>query len=170
MNRRTAVLHTAALAASALLGSAPRKAFALDVDDVAPDFDLVSSDGSPVRLSAHRGKVVLLDFWASWCRPCRESFPTLERLHTSYRARGLTVIGISEDRQDGPYREFLATRPVSFRVARDATQSVARAYAPPAMPTSYLISREGRVRRVQRGYRASEVPALESAIQRVLSA
>lgn len=156
----------AALTAAGL--ALPRTGHALPAGRPAPDFVLNGADGRPVSSTALRGKVVLLDFWASWCGPCRQSFPTLERFATTYRERGLVVVGISQDDREADFRAFLREHPVSFVLARDSGHTVARRYAPPAMPTSYVIDRTGTIRLEHRGYRSAHVPALERELVRWL--
>lgn len=156
----------AVVAAVAAFGSV--STYALDSGAQAPAFDLVASDGSHVRLADLRGKVVVVDFWASWCRPCRESFPTLDRWQRRFRDRGLVVVGVSVDRTEEAYREFLAENPIGFTVARDTNHTVARSFAPPAMPTTFVIDRQGVVRHVERGYRRANDAAVERILVRLL--
>ena len=156
-----------ALVAASVLVATP--SFALDEGAQAPAFDLVASDGSHVRLSDLRGKVVIVDFWASWCRPCRESFPTLDRWQRRYRDRGLVVVGVSVDRTEEAYRTFLSEHPIGFTVERDADHGVARSFAPPAMPTTFIIDRTGVVRHVERGYRRANDASLERIVERLLA-
>jgi len=160
----------AVLASAMLTVLATAHSYALDSGTAAPAFDLVASDGSHVRLADLRGKVVVVDFWASWCRPCRESFPTLDRWQRRYRNRGLVIVGVSVDRTEEAYRAFLAEHPTAFTVARDANHSVARSFSPPSMPTTYIIDRNGVVRHVERGYRRANDAAVERVIERLLGA
>jgi thiol-disulfide isomerase/thioredoxin len=88
---------------------------------------------------------VLVDFWASWCAPCRESMPVLEKLSKSYKEKGFVVLGVNIDNDAEAARKFLKDLPVSFQVVCDAQKQVAKAYAPPTMPSSYLIDRQGKV-------------------------
>lgn len=157
----------AAIAAAASL-SVAATGFALETGTPAPEIDLVGTDGERIRMSDLRGKVVVVDFWASWCGPCRESFPFLERMQQRHRARGLVVVGVSVDSEDAEFRRFVDAHPVNFRLARDANHQVARRYAPPSMPTSYIIDRSGVVRYVQRGYRRAHDAAFERELLRHL--
>jgi peroxiredoxin len=143
---------------------------AVDSGAIAPGFDLVGADGTHVRLADLRGKVVVLDFWASWCAPCRAAFPSLDRLQRQHGERGLVVVGVSVDRDEAAYRTFLQRNVVSFRVARDSGQQVVRSYAPPSMPTTFVIDRSGTIRHVQRGYRQANEASFESQVVRVLDA
>jgi thiol-disulfide isomerase/thioredoxin len=141
---------------------------ALDEGQAAPEIRLNDLAGKPVSLSGLRGKVVIVDFWASWCGPCKQSMPVLERLSKSYRERGLVVLGVNIDDDVKTAAKFLAEVPVSFVVVNDRDKRVAKAYAPPTMPSSYIIDREGRVRRVHAGFKASDAKVLEAELQQLL--
>lgn len=131
---------------------------------MAPEIAAADLDGKGVRLSKLRGKVVLVDFWASWCAPCREELPVLDALYKKYRARGLEVIAVNQDRSRAKLTQFLRRVPLSFPVVHDENGSVAGRYSPPKMPSSYLIDRRGLVRHVQAGFRAKDRAALERQI------
>jgi cytochrome c biogenesis protein CcmG/thiol:disulfide interchange protein DsbE len=145
-----------------------RPARALDAGQAAPEIRLNDLQGKPVSLSSLRGKVVIVDFWASWCGPCKQSMPVLERLSKSYRDRGLVVLGVNIDDDVKTAAKFLAEVPVSFVVVNDRDKRVAKAYAPPTMPSSYLIDRDGRVRQVHAGFKAADAKLLETEVQRLL--
>ena len=121
----------------------------------APAFSLQSLQGRTIRLSSLRGKVVFLDFWASWCVPCRAEFPVLQRLQERYAERGLRVIGISVDQEATNARGFVQRTGARFLVLHDRDRDVAERYAPSSMPTSFVIDREGVLRHVNRGFDAS---------------
>ena len=139
---------------------------ALDEGDRAPAISLRSLDGE--RIQVPRGKVVIVDFWASWCDPCREAMPNLERLYRRYRERGLVVLGISVDRNERNARRFLRRTQVSFPVALDEGQEVAGRYRPPRMPSTYVIDRRGRVRHVHEGFRPGDMERLEDMVRDLL--
>ena len=124
--------------------------------------------GSAVDLSAHRGSVVVVDFWASWCEPCAEAMPALERIYQQYRGQGLVVIGVSEDDAEPNAQSFLSRTRVSFPVMLDRNHTIANRYRPPTMPTSFVIDRRGVVRHVHSGYRAGDAAALERQIRDLL--
>ena len=105
------------------------------------------------------GKVVLVDFWASWCGPCKASFPALNRLHATSAAKGLVIIGIGVDDDAAKYKEFAAKMGAKFALAHDSAHKAADFFSPPAMPSSYLIDRKGVIRHVHSGYRGAKTEA-----------
>ncbi len=145
-------------------------ALALSSGDRAPDIGLRDTNGRMVQMRALRGKVVLVDFWASWCEPCREEMPVLNRLQREYREQGLVVVGVNIDRDEANMTRFLRRTPVSFRVVHDSGgQTVAERFEPPRMPSSYLIDRRGVVRHVHEGFRASDASTLEEHVRALLA-
>ena len=121
-----------------------------------------------VSLEALRGKVVYVDFWASWCVPCRLSMPTLDRLHRKLSARGFAVVGINKDATLADAQRFLARVPVGFSLAQDEQDAIAKAFDVKAMPSGYLIDRRGTVRKVHRGFTAETAAALEKEVEELL--
>lgn len=111
----------------------------------APAFTVYTIHGKKLSLEHYSGHVLLLDFWASWCQPCQESFPHLEQLAVAHRSEGLEILAVTmEQRLEGVSR-FLARHPVSFAVARDPTGHLAEAYGVPGMPTAILVDPQGRI-------------------------
>jgi thiol-disulfide isomerase/thioredoxin len=157
-----------AVAAALLLGLSQRVAHAVDRGQTAPEIALKDLSGKAIKLSQLKGKVVLVDFWASWCGPCRESLPFLDKLSKSYREQGLVVLGVNIDNDAAAARKFLKDLPVSFAVVNDAEKQVAKAYAPPTMPSSYLIDRQGKVHVVHAGFRRSDAAKIEAEIKNLL--
>lgn len=151
----------------ALLGFAS-VGLALEAGQAAPAIQLKDLSGKPVSLASFKGKVVIIDFWASWCGPCRQSMPVLERLSKTYKDKGLVVLGVNIDNDAKTAAKFLSEVPVSFVVVNDASKSVAKAYAPPTMPSSYLVDREGRVRHVHAGFKSGDAKELEAEVQQLL--
>ena len=170
MQKNLLVIAVAALIGlgSTTFGLSQRVAHALDKGQTAPEIALKDLGGKPIKLSSLKGKVVLVDFWASWCGPCRESMPFLEKLSKSYGEQGLVVLGVNIDNDVAAARKFLKELPVSFSVVNDAEKSVAKAYAPPTMPSSYLIDRQGKVHVVHAGFRRSDAAKLEAEIKNLL--
>lgn len=125
--------------------------------------------GGVVDLAAYRGKVVYLDFWASWCGPCKLSFPWLNDMQARYGARGLQVVAVNLDRQRALADAFLVQVPAHFVVAFDASGDSARRYAVQAMPSSVLIAADGRVLQQHAGFRDEDRTAREAAIVSALA-
>jgi len=136
-----------AVAAWLLAGSAT-----LAADSPAPDFSLPDKAGSSVSLDDFDGQVVLLNFWASWCGPCREEMPLLVELHQRYEALGFTMLGINVEEDSAAADAFLRSVPVSFPILYDRENSVSKLYDVIAMPSTVLIGRDGRVRYIHHGY------------------
>ena len=101
--------------------------------------------GSKAPMFAEPGKVVLLNFWATWCVPCRKEMPALERVAERYRMRGLEVIGVSADDKAADAREYADALGISFRIVHDATDSIQRAYQVSGLPTTFVIDKDGRI-------------------------
>jgi peroxiredoxin len=109
----------------------------------APDFNLPNIDGQQVSLQQYRGKVVFLNFWATWCIPCREEMPALERLHQTYHTRDLAIISIDLKESADQVKTFFQKHSLSFPALLDQNGSVFRDYLVAGMPTTYLINRDG---------------------------
>ena len=136
----------------------------------APDFTLKSVTGENIKLSDFKGKVVLLDFWATWCGPCMRSIPELVRLQEKYRDKGLVVLGISMDTKaqadDAQLKKFMATFNMKYQVMRD-DGVVSQTYfgnSPAAIPTMQIINRKGKIVKTIIGFSPGEVPRLIKAI------
>jgi len=112
--------------------------------------------GGNVRLADYRGQVVYLDFWASWCGPCRESFPFMNDLQRDLAARGLQIVAVSVDKTPAEARRFLARYPAQFTVALDAAAACPAAFRIEGMPSSFVIDRNGAVRAAHVGFRDSD--------------
>lgn len=143
-------------------------AHALDKGDKAVDFTLPGRQGT-VKLSDKAGSVIYLDFWASWCGPCKKSFPELEAIHAACREQGLVVLGVCVDRKAADMEAFLKAQKVSFPIVHDAAQKFVRAAGISAMPTSLIVDRKGVLRGVHVGFRGAEtVAALRTEIRSLL--
>jgi len=116
-----------------------------------------------------KGKVVYLDFWASWCAPCKASFPTLDKWNREYAKRGFTVIGVNVDETAAAMETFLKKNTVAFPLVRDAAHKLVAAANVATMPTSFLIDRKGNVRLVHNGFRAKDAAELTAKIEELLN-
>jgi thiol-disulfide isomerase/thioredoxin len=121
----------------------------LQPGDGLPDLQSLQLEGTLPNLS---GKVVHIDFWASWCVPCRQSFPVLEALHKTYGSKGYVLLGVSMDERRPDMDRFLKKNPVSFATVRDAQEKLASKVRPPGMPTSYFFGADGRLDSVHPKY------------------
>ncbi len=155
----------------ALLISAPASAV-LEEGETAPDFTLpaVGSDGEAVTLSELRGKVVYVDFWASWCAPCLRSLPLVNELYARYNDQGFEVVAITVDREIDAARQFLEDleQPLAYRLVSDIDSEVMHEYDVRGMPTSFLVDRQGVIRHVNEGFREGDIEKLEQALQPLL--
>ncbi len=131
---------------------------------------LTALDGTPVdNLQELQGKVIYVDFWASWCPPCVRSFPFLSQLDHDLKDQGLQVIGINLDEKIGDAESFLEQYPVDFTIALDASKQCATDFGVIAMPSSYIIDRKGTIRHIHRGFRSEEAKDLRLAIEYLLT-
>jgi cytochrome c biogenesis protein CcmG, thiol:disulfide interchange protein DsbE len=137
-------------------------------DSEAPAFALNTLGGETVSMDGLRGRVVLVNFWATWCPPCRIEMPGFQRVYEDRRDEGFVVLGLSTDRGgEGVVRGFLSDRDLTFPVAMATGQVVQDFGGVRALPTSFLIDREGRIRQEIRGYFAE--PALRMAVNHLLA-
>jgi len=135
---------------------------------LAPDFTLRSAEGRNMRLQEQRGQVVLVNFWASWCGPCKQEMPHLNRLYGKYRSSGFTLLAVNID-DDASHGAATAARwGLKFPVLLDAGKSVTRLYDMGSMPASVLIDRDGRVRYLHRGYREGVEETYERQIRELV--
>lgn len=119
----------------------------------APDFTLTDAGGRPVTLSDLRGQVVMINFWASWCGPCRAEMPLLEQIHQRYEPLGFTLLGVNVEENSADGQAFLRERPVSFPVLYDPENGISKLYDVVAMPSTVLIDRQGNIRYLHHGYK-----------------
>ncbi len=141
----------------------------VSAQQVAPDFTLPTlPDNGEINLSAFKGRVVYLDFWATWCPPCRKSFPWMDEMQAQYGDDGLTIVAISTDRNRKLVEKFIQQMKPGFIIAHDPKGRVAKSYKVSAMPTSYLIDREGNIVSTHLGFRKSDEAKLERRIEDLL--
>ena len=119
----------------------------------APDFTLKSNSGKNIKLSELRGQVVMINFWASWCGPCRQEMPLLDQLYQRYQPMGFTLLGVNVEEDSSAADKILKEIPVSFPVLYDNKSKVSESYQVQAMPSTFLIDRDGKLRYLHKGYR-----------------
>ena len=151
----------AAMMAAMILGLGP--------GDAPPPIDAADLDGKTVKLSDLKGKVVLVDFWATWCAPCKVSLPVYEGFRRKLADKGLVILAISVDEEVDNVRQFVARHELKLRVVHDAGAKIVQRYEPPSMPTAYLIDRSGKLRQVHEGFRSGDAETLENALRALLA-
>ncbi len=143
----------------------------LETGKAAPDFSLTDQTGKTITLSQLKGKVVLIDFWASWCGPCRKEMPFLVELDQTYREQGLVILGVSIDDKESNIEKFLSKldpRP-AFPILHDKEKKLPPIYQVEAMPSTYLIDKAGRLRFRHKGFKDEYKPKFKEEIELLLS-
>jgi peroxiredoxin len=140
------------------------------VPDIGPaeNFTLKSAQGSNIRLSEYRGQVVLINFWASWCGPCRQEMPHLDDLQKKYEALGFTVFGVNVEQDRKMADQVLKDIPVTFPILFDDQNTVSELYDVDAMPATVLVDRNGDIRFVHRGYKSGYEDEYERQIRSLI--
>ena len=161
MTRRTLIALVLMASLVAPMAAAPLKA--------APDITLTALSGKTVRIADLQGKVVLLDFWASWCIPCRRSFPEVDALNKELAPKGLTVIAVNLDEEQKNANAFLEKYPHTMTIAFDPKGEVAQAFNLQAMPSSTFLDRSGRIRFTHQGYTDKTIAQFRSEALQLLA-
>jgi peroxiredoxin len=141
---------------------------AVKVGQPAPDFTLKSMDGKNFNLTEQRGNIILINFWASWCGPCRKEMPVLQDLQEKYQDLGVQVWGINVEQENQAGKDFLANLELSFSIFFDETNKLSETYDVQAMPTTVLVDRDGIVRFVFRGFKDGYEKKYEKAIKQLI--
>lgn len=139
-------------------------AHAIEAGQAAPAFSLPTAKGDAIALDKLKGKVVYVDFWASWCGPCRRSFPWMAEMQQKYGAKGFTVVAVNVDKKRSDAERFLEKTPAGFTVVYDEAGTTPAAYAVKGMPSSYLIDPSGKVTFVERGFLDEHKAEIEQKI------
>jgi len=151
---RRSVCSFAVRATAALLAALP--AFAVSSSTPAPDFTLARRGGGSVSLSELRGQVVMINFWATWCGPCRQEMPLLDDIYRKYRKMGFTLLGVNVEPDAKAAEEWLKQTPVSFPILYDPDSKVSKLYKVAGMPSTVFIDRKGNVRVLHKGYKPGD--------------
>jgi peroxiredoxin len=122
----------------------------------APSFSLPARDGSTISLTQFKGQVVMINFWASWCGPCRQEMPLLDSIYRKYNKMGFTLIGVNVEPDRSAAEAWLKQTPVTFPVLFDTKSVVSQLYGVPGMPTTVFIDRKGNVRTLHQGYQPGD--------------
>lgn len=142
---------------------------AKELSGPAPDFALTTLDGEKVKLSDLKGHVVMINFWASWCGPCRQEMPLLNDIYASYKKAGFVLLGVNLDESAEDAKAFLKKTPVNFPVLIDSKGQVADLYKNQAMPSSYFVDRKGDLVYLHQGYRPGEEEDYKKVIKKLLA-
>jgi peroxiredoxin len=168
MNFQTRKITAALLCTLMFLFGACCSAYAASVSGPAPNFTLKGMDGKNVKLSELRGNVVLLNFWASWCGPCREEMPLLNKIHQKYEPLGFTILGVNVEEDSDAAKKFIAQRPVDFPILLDNTNKVSKLYDVIAMPTTVVIDRDGNMRFLHQGYKSGDEAEYRKMVKKLV--
>jgi len=143
-------------------------AVAGDATPQAPAFTLASRAGGQVSLADLKGQVVMINFWASWCGPCRQEFPALDQIYAKYKPMGFTLVAINVESEKADAEKFLAKTTASFPILFDPDNKVSGEYGVSAMPTTVLVDRQGRVRWLHRAYKPGDEAEYIAQIRAIL--
>ncbi len=146
-NRIAAIVAALAVALPALAGAPTGPA---------PTFTLASRGGQDVSLSQYKGQVIMINFWASWCGPCRQEMPLLESIYRKYNKMGFTMLGVNVEPDSNAANEWLKATPVSFPILYDRDSKVSKLYDVAGMPSTVIIDRTGKLRVLHRGYKPGD--------------
>lgn len=135
----------------------------------APDITLKSTTGKNVRLADLKGKVVMVNFWASWCGPCRQEMPLLEKIYSDYKDAGFELLGVNIDAEIEDRDNFLASTKISFPVLDDSANTASEAFNVEAMPSSFFIDKDGNLTYLHKGYKPGEENDYIAQIKKLLA-
>ena len=158
----------ARLALAGVLACASPLAAAEAINVPAPDFTLESRSGENLRLEDHRGEGVMLNFWASWCGPCRQEMPLMDELYSQYKDLGFTILAVNVDENRDEALRFLDKVPVNYPILYDPESSVSELYEVQAMPTTVMIDRNGNARYLHYGYQPGYEDEYEQQIRELV--
>jgi len=141
---------------------------ALEIGKPAPDFTLKSLEGTNLNLTEQRGKIIVINFWASWCGPCRKEMPVLETFYKKYTDLGVSVWGVNVEQENQAGRDFLADLNLTFPILFDKSNTLSESYNVEAMPTTVIVDRDGLVRYTFKGYKPGYEKKYAKAIKKLV--
>lgn len=157
------------LSLSLVLATAALARAEVKAGQAAADFAGTTLAGAPLKLSSLRGKVVLVDFWASWCEPCKKELPLLDKLAPKLHARGIEIVAVNIDDDTKKASDFVASHALHLTVVPDKTKKIVGAYEPPKMPSSFVVDKGGVVRAVHGGFEPGDEAKLEAELNALVS-
>ena len=134
----------------------------------APGFTLKSMSGENIKLGEQAGNVVMINFWATWCGPCRQEMPLLNDLHNKYEPLGFTVLGVNVEQNSNQAIDFISDTPVDFPILFDTANEVSKMYEVIAMPTTVLVDRDGNIRYIHKGYKAGDEQKYRDMVRKLV--
>jgi peroxiredoxin len=164
---RTSSLTRIALRTAALL-AVTLPAFALSTSSPAPQFSLAARGGKTINLAQYKGQVVMINFWATWCGPCRQEMPILESIYKKYNKMGFTLLGVNVEPDSKPAEDWLKATPVSFPILFDTKSEVSKMYGVNGMPTTVIVDRKGTVRFVHVAYKPGDENEYQDSIRKLV--
>lgn len=167
MSSRFNIIKIASFVCLMLLASVTVQAGS-EMKELAPNFTLKSHSGKNVKLSELRGQIILLNFWASWCGPCRTEMPLLVKIHDKYKGMGFTVLGVNVEEDTAPAISIINKTKINFPVLFDKENSVSKLYKVSAMPSTILIDRDGNMRYLHEGYKPGDEEKYKEWIKKLL--
>ncbi len=167
--KRTPMQLARALAMGTVILLQAGTAAAINVGEAAPAFTLPNGRGEPLALERLRGQIVYVDFWASWCGPCRRSFPWMSQMQKKYGSRGFAIVAINVDKKRSDAQRFLQQNAASFALVYDESGATPAAYGVKGMPSSYLIDARGNIAFIETGFFDERKDALEEKIKTLLA-
>src|SRR5262245_23098311 len=156
-----------AVRAAALL-AVTLPAFAITTSAPAPQFSLAARGGKTVNLAQYKGQVVMINFWATWCGPCRQEMPLLESIYKKYNKMGFTLLGVNVEPDPKAADGWLKATPVSFPILFDTKSEVSKMYEVAGMPSTVIVDRKGNVRVIHRGYKPGDENVYQDNIRKLV--
>jgi len=156
-----------AIRAAALL-AVTLPVFALSTSSPAPQFSLAARGGKTINLAQYKGQVVMINFWATWCGPCRQEMPILESIYKKYNKMGFTLLGVNVEPDSKPAEDWLKATPVSFPILFDTKSEVSKMYGVNGMPTTVIVDRKGTVRFVHIAYKPGDENEYQDSIRKLV--
>ena len=161
-------LTRVALVAAAALSVASISAAGIKEAGPAPQFTLNARGGKAVNLAQYKGQVVMINFWATWCGPCRQEMPLLETIYKKYNKMGFTLLGVNVEPDSKPAEDWLKATPVSFPILFDTKSEVSKMYEVSGMPSTIIVDRKGNVRVIHHGYKPGDENEYQDSIRKLV--